>query len=202
MLQVVFATCATKTVDGNTEIAFGLNDTLPWGRIQQDMINFRNRTSNTVMIMGAKTWQSLNAPLPGRRSVVVCDFLYRGKPSTKNGTLPSEVMTLKEFELFLKGDVIVTSTATAEYGWDTTVDRKSHDVSIIGGKGLIEQAVPHADLIVHTGIIKKHRVNSTVQMSREFLNTLPMTRMLKESHWYQCDEMTQLTESVYGELRG
>lgn len=201
MLQVVFATCATKTVEGNTEIAFGLNDTLPWGRIQQDMINFRNRTSNTVMIMGAKTWQSLNAPLPSRRSVVVVGSL-RGKPQTKNGTYPSEIMYEDEFERFLKGGIIVTSTATAEYGWDTTVDRKSHDVSIIGGKGLIEQAVPYADLVVHTNIIKKHRVNSTVQMSREFLNTLPMTRMLKESHWYQCDEMTQITESVYGEFRG
>lgn len=202
MLQVVFATCTTKTIDGETEIAFGLNDTLPWGRVHQDMINFRNRTNNTVMIMGAKTWESLNAPLPGRRSVVVGDFLYRGIPRTKNGSVPTEVMTLKEFELFLKGDIIVTSTATAEYGWDTIVDRKSHDVSIIGGKGLIEQAVPSADLVVHTSIIKKHRVNSTVQMTREFLNMLPMTRMLKESHWYQCDEMTQLTESVYGEFRG
>lgn len=197
MLQVVFATCATKTVDGNTEIAFGLDNKLPWGRIQQDMINFRNRTKNTVLIMGAKTWESLNAPLPGRRSVVVITP-GRGKPKTKNGTSPEEIMYPDEFACFLEGDVIVTSTATADYPWDTVVDRNTYDVSIIGGKGLIEQAVPYADLVVHTSIIKKHRVNSTVQMSREFLNTLPMTRMLKESHWYQCDEMTQITESVYG----
>lgn len=201
MLQVVFATCATKTVDGNTEIAFGLDNKLPWGRIQQDMINFRNRTKNTVLIMGAKTWESLNAPLPGRRSVVVITP-GRGKPKTKNGTSPEEIMYPDEFACFLEGDVIVTSTATADYPWDTVVDRNTYDVSIIGGKGLIEQAVPYADLVVHTSIIKKHRVNSTVQMSREFLNTLPMTRMLKESHWYQCDEMTQITESVYGEFRG
>lgn len=201
MLQVVFATCATKTVDGLNEIAFGLNDTLPWGRIKQDMINFRNRTNHTVMIMGAKTWESLNAPLPDRRSVVVITP-GRGKPKTKNGTSPEEIMYPDEFACFLEGNVIVTSTATADYPWDTTVDRNTYDVSIIGGKGLIEQAVPHADLVVHTSIIKKHRVNSTVQMSREFLNTLPMTRMLKESHWYQCDEVTQITESVYGEFRG
>lgn len=82
MLQVVFATCATKTVDGNTEIAFGLDDGLPWGHIRQDMVNFRNRTNNTVLIMGAKTWQSLKDPLPGRRSIVVISP-GRGKPKTK-----------------------------------------------------------------------------------------------------------------------
>lgn len=201
MLQVVFATCATKTVDGNTEIAFGLDDGLPWGHIRQDMINFRNRTKNTVLIMGAKTWESLNAPLPGRRSVVVISP-GRGKPKTKNGTSPDEIMYPDEFISFLEGEIIVTSTATSDYPWDTIVDRNTYDVSIIGGKGLIEQAVPHADLVVHTSIIKKHRVNSTVQMTQEFLNTLPMTRMLKESHWYQCDELTQITESVYGEFRG
>lgn len=196
MLQLVFASCTTKTVDGRNEVAFGLNNGLPWGRISQDLKNFKARTENTIMIMGAKTWESFYSPLPGRRSIVVCDF-QRGKPKTKDGTYPSEVMTPEEFTRFLDGDVFITSTATKEYPWDTTVSRNNMAVSIIGGKGLIEQALTRVDQVVHTSIIKDHRVNSDVQLSLETMFELRARYKLTEHHWYQCDEVTQIIESVY-----
>lgn len=196
MLQLVFATCNTKTIEGKSEIAFGLNNGLPWGRIPQDLKNFKARTDNTIMIMGAKTWESFPKPLPGRRSIVVCN-LQRGKPQTKDGTYPSEVMSPEEFERFLNGENIIVSTATKEYPWDTVVNRNTDNVSIIGGKGLIEQAITRVDQVVHTSIIKDHRVNSDVQMSEETMFNLRAQYKVTETHWYQCDEITQIVESVY-----
>ena len=196
MLQLVFATCATKTVEGKNEIAFGLNNGLPWGRISQDLKNFKARTENTTMIMGAKTWSSFQSPLPGRRSIVVVSP-GRGKPKTKNGIMPDEIMYPDEFKSFLEGDVIITATATAEYPWDTTIDRTTHNVSIIGGKTLIEQASLHVDRIVHTNIIKKARVNSDVQIEDHVLHNMKLGKELKEIHWYKCDELTEIIESVY-----
>ena len=196
MLQLVFATCNTKTIEGKSEIAFGLNNGLPWGRISQDLKNFKARTSDSVLIMGAKTFESFQSPLPNRRHVVVCN-LQRGKPKTRNGTYPSEVITPEEFERFLNGETIVTSTATKEYPWDTVVGRDRCDVSIIGGKALIEQAITRVDQVVHTSIIKDRRVNSDVQMPVEVIATIRNKYKMIESHWYQCDEITQIIESVY-----
>lgn len=196
MLQLVFATCNTKTVDGRNEIAFGLNNGLPWGHIPQDMKNFKARTLNSVMIMGAKTFESFNSPLPGRRSVVVCN-LDRPLPKTKNGTQASEVLSMEEFKRFLDGETIVTSQKSKEYPWDTVVARGRCDISIIGGKTLIEQAIVRVDQVVHTSIIKDHRVNSDVQMPVEVIATIRNKYKMIESHWYQCDEITQIIESVY-----
>ncbi|QYN80409.1 dihydrofolate reductase [Kosakonia phage 305] len=196
MLQLVFATCNTKAVDGRNEIAFGLNNGLPWGHIPQDMKNFKARTLNSVMIMGAKTFESFNSPLPGRRSVVVCN-LDRPLPKTKNGTQASEVLSMEEFKRFLDGETIVTSKKSKEYPWDTVVGRDRCDISIIGGKTLIEQAITRVDQVVHTSIIKDRRVNSDVQMSVEVIATIRNKYKMIESHWYQCDEITQIIESVY-----
>ena len=195
MLQLVFATCHTKDVEGRSEYAFGLDNGLPWGHVAQDMKNFKARTGESILIMGAKTWESFQKPLPGRRSIVVVSP-GRGKPKTKNGTMPDEIMYLDEFKRFLKGDVIITSTATAEYPWDTTVSRNNSAVSIIGGKSLIKQAVYHVDRIVHTSIIKKHRVNSDVQMDADFIHNMRLNKAI-ETHWYHCDELTDIIETVY-----
>ncbi|BAQ22904.1 dihydrofolate reductase [Edwardsiella phage PEi20] len=196
MLQLVFATCNTKTVDGRNEIAFGLGDGLPWGHIPQDMKNFKARTDNSILIMGAKTFMSFRKPLPGRRHVVVCKSLSTA-PQTKDGTYASEIMYDDEFERFLNGDVIITSTATKEYPWDTTVSRNNMAVSIIGGKKLIQQALTRVDQVVHTNIIKDHRVNSDVQMPEELIYTMRNQYKMVENHWYQCDEVTQIIETVY-----
>lgn len=196
MLQLVFATCNTKTVDGRNEIAFGLNNGLPWGHISQDLKNFKARTDNTIMIMGAKTWESFHKPLPGRRSIVVCN-LQRQRPKTKDGTVANEIISPTEFDSFLNGEKIVTRFADKDYPWDSTVDRNSDNVSIIGGKTLIVQAALHVDRIVHTNIIKKNRVNSDVQIEDYILHNMKLGKELKETHWYKCDELTDITESVY-----
>lgn len=199
MIQLVFARCNTKTIEGNTEYAFGLDNGLPWGHIKQDMKNFAARTKNTVLVMGAKTFMSFQDPLPNRRHVVVCEP-SRPLPTTKSGKVATECISMSQFMAFLRGDQVITSYADKEYPWDTVLNRDI-DTSIIGGKTLIEIALPHVDKVVATTIIKKHRVNSDVQLSEAFINELISSRVMVENHWYQCDELTQVIETVYGDKR-
>jgi dihydrofolate reductase len=50
----------------------GNNNTLPWGRIPQDMKLFRGLTTGNAIIMGRKTFDSLGQiPLPNRQSIVI-----------------------------------------------------------------------------------------------------------------------------------
>lgn len=199
MLQLVFARCPTKTVEGVTEQAFGLGDGLPWGHVKQDMQNFASRTKNTVLVMGAKTFMSFKDPLPNRRHVVVCEP-SRPVPTTKSGKPAAECISMSEFMAVLRGDKVITCFASEEYPFDVTLSRDT-DISIIGGKTLIEIALPHVDKVVATTIIKKHRVNNDVQLSEAFINELISTRVMIENHWYQCDELTEVIETVYGEKR-
>ena len=49
----------------------GKNGTLPW-HISEDLKNFKKITSNSTIIMGRKTWDSLPLrPLPNRRNIVL-----------------------------------------------------------------------------------------------------------------------------------
>ena len=49
----------------------GKDNNLPW-HISEDLINFKKITSNSTIIMGRKTWESLpKKPLPNRRNIVL-----------------------------------------------------------------------------------------------------------------------------------
>lgn len=49
----------------------GKNNKLPW-HIPQDLNNFKKITSNKIVVMGRKTWESLPIkPLPKRRNIVL-----------------------------------------------------------------------------------------------------------------------------------
>lgn len=50
----------------------GLKDTLPWPRIQEDMVHFKQHTKGHCVIMGRKTFESLGSkPLPSRCNIVI-----------------------------------------------------------------------------------------------------------------------------------
>lgn len=50
--------------------AIGLDGRLPW-RIPADLRHFKAVTTGTAMVMGRRTFESLPAPLPGRRHIVL-----------------------------------------------------------------------------------------------------------------------------------
>ena len=59
-------------IDKNQGI--GLNNSLPWNRLNGDMAFFKKVTTNNVVIMGANTWKSLPGKLKNRINVVISRF--------------------------------------------------------------------------------------------------------------------------------
>lgn len=192
MIKLVFAYSPTKTVDGTDQNAFGLGDGLPWGRVKKDLQNFKARTEDTIMVMGAKTFQSLPTLLPGRTHVVVCD-LKRDYPETKEGDLAHFYITWAQYLTFISGSEIQLSSPNTLF--ESVLD-PAFNVSVIGGPALLYAALPYADEVVVSRIEKCHRVNSTVQLEENFLHEIRQREML-ETHWYKIDELTTLTETVY-----
>jgi dihydrofolate reductase len=48
----------------------GSNNKLPWN-IKEDLMNFKKITSNHVVVMGRKTFESIGKALPNRRNIVI-----------------------------------------------------------------------------------------------------------------------------------
>lgn len=195
MIQIVYAFAPTKTVDGKNENAFGLGDGLPWKHISQDMKNFANRTRDTILICGAKTFMSFPEPLPGRKTIVVQD-MSRALATAKNGFFADAYVSELEFIGFLGGDIMAAHTS---YNSTITFNRDLN-YSIIGGAGIIQKAYPYADRVIQTIIRKSHRVNSDVTLPAEFVAapTWPESGFItKENHWYHIDEVTNISEVVY-----
>lgn len=190
MLQLVFAYCETRNVKGEIEMAFGLNDGLPWKHISQDFKNFKARTQDTTLIMGAKTFMSLPGNLPGRESIVLSSI---GKPipKAKNGDEATQYVSPERINAYLK------------YHPDK-------NFSVIGGSELLQSFAPIADRIVLTKIIKKHYVPSTVKLPIEFVQNIrrgghlyklenspePYFEM-SETHFYKIDKLTDIMETMY-----
>lgn len=192
MIKLVFAYSPTETVDGTKQNAFGLGDGLPWGRVKKDLQNFKARTEDTIMIMGAKTFQSLPGLLTGRIHVVICDP-GRSYPVTKNYDLAHFYITWAEYVTFISGGQIHLTSPDTDY---SQILNQDNNVSVIGGPALLYAALPYADEVVVSRIEKCHRVNSTVQLEENFLHEIRQREML-ETHWYKIDELTTLTETVY-----
>ena len=58
-------------------MVIGINDKLPWTTLKDDMLNFKNTTTNNIVIMGFKTWDSFGKrPLPNRINIVITTKLF------------------------------------------------------------------------------------------------------------------------------
>ena len=104
----------------------GYNGKLPWTNLQGDLPRFKELTSNQVVLMGRKTWESLpKKPLPNRTNWV---------KSTGPVTNPDEDSIVKGREVWLIGggtmvklywefiDEIHLSRTFTEYTCDTFID--------------------------------------------------------------------------------
>lgn len=54
----------------NNKHVIGLNGTIPW-HCSQDLQDFKKETVGNIVVMGRKTYESLNGPLPKRFNIVV-----------------------------------------------------------------------------------------------------------------------------------
>lgn len=62
-MNLIVAVCSNNGI--------GFNKGIPW-KLKKDLIHFKNKTLNNVIIMGRKTYESLPiSPLPGRINIVL-----------------------------------------------------------------------------------------------------------------------------------
>ncbi|WP_026906511.1 dihydrofolate reductase [Paucisalibacillus globulus] len=97
----------------------GANNDLPW-HLPNDLKFFKEMTTGNTIIMGRKTFDSIGRALPNRRNVVL---------SRKEIELPSGVELIHEVDTILN--------------WNKQYP--DEELFVIGGGGVFEQILPHAD---------------------------------------------------------
>lgn len=119
----------------------GNNNKMPWN-LPEDMLNFREKTKNNIVVMGRKTFESIgNKPLKNRINIVITNSV----PETKirdlifYENLENIVLFAKESTIFLLLEII-----TKREG-----DKK---VFIIGGSYIYRMFYKHCYLLHFTVI--------------------------------------------------
>lgn len=118
MISLLFAASRNNVI--------GYQNKMPW-HLPQDLKFFKEKTTGNTIIMGRKTLESMNGPLPNRRNVV----LTRNKdPEIKNVEIIHDLSVVEH--------------------WNQ--EHPETEYFIIGGGAVYEQAVPIADRMYITRI--------------------------------------------------
>ncbi|WP_373896134.1 dihydrofolate reductase [Virgibacillus natechei] len=104
----------------------GLNNDLPW-HLPKDFRFFKERTSGHTVIMGRKTYDSLDGALPNRKNVVV---------TRKNMTFPEDVEVITDLKKIPE--------------WNKS--NPNEELFVIGGGNIFKQVLPYADRMYITFI--------------------------------------------------
>ena len=110
-------------VDRN--LAIGKGGTLPW-HYPADMKFFKQTTIGNAVVMGSRTWQTLQRPLPDRMNIVL---------TAKRGIGVDSVVTLPDVESVL-----------------TLAKTLTRDLFVIGGAQVYEGFLPHIDRWIVTEV--------------------------------------------------
>jgi dihydrofolate reductase len=111
MFNVIFA----MTKDGG----IGFEGKLPWPKIEADLRHFRQTTSDSIVIMGRKTFESLGCKtLPGRINLIVSSD--------------------KSISKFVLGNL-------TEALYFSSKQFPNKKIFVIGGAALINEAMVHSD---------------------------------------------------------
>ena len=108
----------------------GSSGRIPWD-IPEDMTHFRWLTMGNVLVMGRKTFESIGAPLDGRKTIVV----------TKTAQYSGEVLTAPCFE-----DSLVLAQKL-DYG---------DEIFVCGGGEIYSAAIPYADRLCLTELEEEY----------------------------------------------
>lgn len=128
MIKLVFA-----TGEGGE---FSYDGGLPWGGTNgKDMEYFKKVTSDCILVMGRKTFESLPCKLPNRKNIVISKTAYIDDIKAKNGDHPDDVIT---------GSVDIPIMVRH-------IDKTNkQDICVIGGKDFLIDCFYFADEIYHT----------------------------------------------------
>lgn len=103
----------------------GINNTLAW-RLKKDLQQFKSLTTDNVIIMGRKTFESLGRMLPNRKHIII----------TRN----------KDYKVE-NCDVVESVQAAIE-----KAKTYSKDIYVIGGGEIYNQTIPFVDTIYLTRV--------------------------------------------------
>ena len=104
----------------------GSNGIIPW-TIKTDMVRFRKLTTNNIVIMGRKTYESIGKPLPNRINIVITSKVIKG------------LLTFQSLSKAIK--------------YSGQFDK---EIFIIGGQRLYEEGIDIADTMYLTEIKKNY----------------------------------------------
>lgn len=172
MIQLVFA---------HSGSAFGAADGMPWPHISQDFKNFKARTKDTVLVMGAKTFASLPCKLPGRQHIVLYNP-ERSVPCAKNGDRPDCWFNISAMDECLK----------------TMAEDKDNMFSVIGGKELLAHALPYALKVFKTTIVAPLDKPVTQTLDVEFFDAID--KMVYVNNAVYRDGLMSIIEGEYRHL--
>lgn len=171
MIQLVFAHNGT---------AFGSHNGMPWPHISQDFKNFKMWTSNTKMVMGAKTFMSLPGILPDRDHIVACDF-GRIAPKTSKGEKAHRYV-----------DINFIHDRLEEWAKD-----ELETYSIIGGADLLKAALPYAKRICESQIVQLISTKEVTQrLDPKFLIECQTFGMIQDINFWNISPGIQLVETI------
>ena len=118
----------------------GIDNELPWPSNEVDMKWFRENTTNHVVIMGRKTWESIGfAGLPKRINVVVSTQDFGGPDLILSGNMR---------------DIIEQTKETYPY----------KDIWVIGGSNIYEQAHEFCDNVYLTQFDELYKCDSYINL--------------------------------------
>jgi len=106
--------------------AIGKNNQLLW-HLPNDLKFFKNITWGMVVVMGRKTFESVNKPLPGRINIVItrqADWTSEGTITAvdlKDGLIKAEATNCKEIFIIGGGEIYKQSMAVADKIYITRV---------------------------------------------------------------------------------
>jgi len=133
----------------------GFQGSMPWPRNKQDLMWFKNKTQNNTVVMGKKTWEctDMPVPLPNRTNVLITNKFVDN-----------------EDILQAHGDVCDLLLHLQNY-------HNHEQIYVIGGPNILMQALPVIDCIYLTRIPGEY-VNDTFINLSEFLEEFE----LQQSH--------------------
>lgn len=99
----------------------GFNGSMPWPRLTGDMRWFREKTTDQIIIMGRKTWDSIGArPLPNRINLVLSRNNIKGANYSSSDT-DNLLGYCKQF--FPEKEIFIIGGATVYQHYQDVVDR-------------------------------------------------------------------------------
>ncbi len=118
----------------------GFSGSMPWPRNREDMKWFKSVTEEQVVVMGKKTWESsdMPIPLPKRLNVLITNnFLDREDIIQIRGDIPTSLVELQskypDNDIFVIGgpNILMQAIPVIEYAFITRIPGEyMNDVSI------------------------------------------------------------------------